>query len=164
SAYPASSDQLSLAPGTPSTPRPPSPSTSMSSTAASSLLAASSLALATRSSLASRTALPPICNDRDPPVPPPRGTCAVSDCTKSICSTGMPRASEASMAKDVGWPWPCPDVPTLTVARPSALISTAANSPPPPPPVISTQVLTPMPSNTASPAPLPRCCSLRSSS
>ena len=39
---------------------------------------------------ASSTALPPSCSEREPPVPPPRGTSAVSDCTKRICSIGMP--------------------------------------------------------------------------
>ncbi len=58
------------------------------------------------------TALPPSCSDRDPPVPPPRGTTAVSDWTKRIGSSGMPSRSATIIANAVAWPWPCAEVPT----------------------------------------------------
>ena len=53
---------------------------------------------------ASSTALPPSCSDRDPPVPPPRGTSAVSDCTKRIFSIGMPSSSATICEYAVAWP------------------------------------------------------------
>ena len=42
------------------------------------------------------------------------------------------------MAKDVAWPCPWAEVPTLMVAVPSACTSTEPNSSAPPPAVIST--------------------------
>ena len=61
--------------GTPATPIVPvAVSTTTSSIAASSRSATSCLALSTSASVALWTADPPICSDRDPPVPPPRGT------------------------------------------------------------------------------------------
>ena len=65
-------------------------STTMSATSASSRWAARRRALSTSASVARWTADPPICSDRDPPVPPPRGTRSVSLCTRRIRSTGMP--------------------------------------------------------------------------
>ena len=44
----------------------------------------------TSATAARSTADPPICSDRDPPVPPPRGTRSVSPSTRVIRSTGMP--------------------------------------------------------------------------
>ncbi len=70
--------------GTPATWRPPSPIT-MSSGLASSRCAASCLAWASTSSLATLTALPAIWSDREPPVPPPCGMIAVSDCRTVTC-------------------------------------------------------------------------------
>ena len=81
---------------------------------------------------------PPICSDRDPPVPPPLGTAAVSDWTKRMSSIGMPSRSETIMANAVAWPWPWADVPTRMVAVPSRWISTDPNSLLPPPAVTST--------------------------
>ena len=78
--------------------RPPSSST-MSSGAASSRWAASLLALARTASAALSTAVPPICSERDPPVPLPWGTRAVSDCTKWMRSIGMPSRSVTSIEK-----------------------------------------------------------------
>ena len=112
-----------------------------------------SLARSSTASAALATALPPSCSDREPPVPPPRGTRAVSDWTNRIDSMGMPRRSATIMANDVGWPWPCPDVPTLMVAVPSSWISTAPYSLPPPPAVTSTYEATPMPRSCGRPAP-----------
>lgn len=68
-------------PGTPATPKVPSPVISMSSAAASSRCAASLRARSWSSCAASDTAVPPSCSDREPPVPAPRGTSAVSDWT-----------------------------------------------------------------------------------
>ena len=50
------------------------------------------------------TALPPSCNERDPPVPSPRGTSAVSDCTYRMFSIGIPSSAEAICEKVVAWP------------------------------------------------------------
>ena len=117
----------------------------MSSTLASRWAAAISLARASTSSVAESTALPPICSDRDPPVPPPLGTAAVSDWTKRMSSSGMPSRSDTIMANAVAWPCPWADVPTRMVAVPSRWISTEPNSLLPPPAVISTYTATPMP-------------------
>ena len=130
--------QLSVAVGTPATPNSPSSVSSTSSTAASSSSAARRRACSSTSSAAPRTALPPICSERDPPVPEPRGTVAVSDCTKPIRSIGMPSRSCTSIANAVACPWPCAEVPAETVAEPSACTVTEPNSLPPPPAVIST--------------------------
>ena len=46
-------------------------------------------------------ALPAVCNDREPIVPEPRGTVAVSELTRVKRSIGMPRTSLASIAKAV---------------------------------------------------------------
>ena len=76
----------------------------MSSTLASSSFAAIPRALSSTCSAADSTALPPICSDREPPVPAPRGTAAVSDWTNEICSIGIPRVSETIMENAVAWP------------------------------------------------------------
>ena len=73
-------------------------------------------------------ALPAVCSDREPSVPAPRGTVAVSELTSLILSIGMPSTSLASMANAVWWPWPCTLVPANTLAVPSSWISTAPNS------------------------------------
>jgi hypothetical protein len=75
----ASSAQLSARAGTPATPTRPSSPTTMSSTSASSSRAARRRARSTTAPAAVYTAVPPICSDREPPVPPPRGTTSVSD-------------------------------------------------------------------------------------
>ena len=110
----------------------------MSCTSASSSAAASSLACSNTFPAAVCTALPPSCRERDPPVPPPVGTVAVSDCTKRTDSSGMPRVSATNIPNEVAWPWPCAEVPTRIVAEPSGCTATAPNSEPPPPAVIST--------------------------
>ncbi len=46
-------------------------------------------------------ALPAVCSDREPSVPEPRGTRAVSELTSVILSIGMPSTSLASMANAV---------------------------------------------------------------
>ncbi len=137
-ARPASSAHERAPAGTPATPTRPPSWTTMSSTLASRWAAAISLARASTSSVAESTALPPICRDRDPPVPPPLGTAAVSDWTKRMSSSGMPSRSETIMAKEVAWPCPCAEVPTRMVAVPSRWISTDPNSLLPPPAVTST--------------------------
>ena len=87
--------------GTPATPRRPSSVSTMSSTFASSRWAASWRAFASTPSLAFHSALPPICSEREPMVPVPRGTSAVSDCTMVTRSIGMPRSSWTIIANDV---------------------------------------------------------------
>ena len=62
----------------------------------------------------------------------------MSDCTKRICSIGMPSSPETSCEYAVAWPWPCADVPAFTVALPSGCTSTSAYSLLEPPAVIST--------------------------
>ena len=53
----------------------------------------------------------------------------MSPLTTVIFSTGMPSRSEAIIANVVSWPWPWENEPVLTIAEPSAVISTAPNSP-----------------------------------
>ncbi len=135
----ASAAQSSAEAGTPATPTVPATvSTTMSSTSASSRWAASCLALSTIASVALSTAEPPSCSEREPPVPPPVRTRSVSLCTRRMRSIGMPVRDETIMANAVWWPWPCADVPAMTVAEPSAWTSTAPYSLAPPPAVIST--------------------------
>ena len=68
----------------------------------------------------------------------PVRTWSVSDWTRLIRSTGMPRRSATIMANVVAWPWPWADVPAVTMAEPSGWTSTAAYSAALPPAVIST--------------------------
>ena len=75
----------------------------------------------------------------------------------------MPSRSATIIANDVAWPWPCAEVPDITVAEPSGSIRTLPSSLPPKP-VISTYVETPMPSSRSSPASIRRACSARSAS
>ena len=75
----------------------------------------------------------------------------------------MPSRSATIIANDVAWPWPCADVPLITVAEPSSSIRTEPSSLPPKP-VISTYVETPIPSCFTSPASRRRSCSARSAS
>ena len=89
----ASSTHDSRLAGTPATSRPPPSPITMSSGLASSMCAASCFACASTSSLALNSALPPICSDREPPVPPPRATSAVSECRHRTSSIGTPSAS-----------------------------------------------------------------------
>ncbi len=110
----------------------------MSASSASSSRAASRRAFSTSASLARNTAEPPSWSDREPPVPPPFGTSAVSPSTRVMRSTGMPVWSLRIMANAVWWPWPCENVPARTVADPSSCTSTAPYSLAPPPAVIST--------------------------
>ena len=55
--------------------------------------------------------MPAVCSDREPSVPAPRGTAAVSELTSRILSIGMPSTSLATMANAVWWPWPWTLVP-----------------------------------------------------
>ena len=98
------------------------------------------------------TALPPICSDRDPPVPPPRGTSAVSDCTKrdALDRDAEPIGDDHRERRGV----------TLPVRRRARLHRGAAVvvhldlgvlAAPLPPAVISTYAHTPMPSCFTSP-------------
>ena len=80
--------------------QPPSPTT-MSSADASSRLAAICLARSSTPSDARWIALPAVCRDREPSVPDPRGTAAVSELTSLIWLIGMPSMSLANMAKAV---------------------------------------------------------------
>ena len=57
---------------------------------------------------------------------PPRGTSAGVGLDEADRSIGMPSWSATIMANDVAWPWPCADVPTMTVAVPSGWTSTSA--------------------------------------
>ena len=101
----------------------------MSSTEASSRWAAISRARCTSSPLAVWIALPPVCSERDPSVPTPRGTSAVSDCTSLIFSIGTCSTAEATWANAVSWPWPCALVPAETVNVPSGCACAAPHSP-----------------------------------
>ena len=100
----------------------------MSSGFASSRCAASRLACASTSWLATSSALPPICTERDPPVPPPRGTSSVSECSTRTFSNGTPSVVATICENAVSWPWPCALVPTRAVTVPSSSISTEPNS------------------------------------
>ena len=125
--------------------------TTMSSGAASSIRDATARACSNTASAAWLIADPPSWSERDPPVPPPRGISAVSDCSYRIRSSGMPSLSDTIIANDVAWPCPCDDVPARTVALPSACTSTKPYSVAVPPPVTSTYDATPMPSCIRSP-------------
>ena len=118
---------LSARSGTPARPSPPS-TTVTSAGSASRAVATTSRARASTVSAATSTLEPASCSEREPPVPPPRGTAAVSDCTNRTCSMGMPRRSATIIANDVACPWPCAEVPTDTVAPPSASTRTAPYS------------------------------------
>ncbi len=89
--------QLTEDPATPRTPKPVSVR-SMSSVEASSRCAAISRACATSDSLALWIAVPPACSDREPDVPAPRATRAVSDCTTLIMLIGTWSTADASCA------------------------------------------------------------------
>jgi hypothetical protein len=52
----------------------------------------------------------------------------VSECTTRTDSIGTPSTPDVSWANAVSWPWPCGEVPVLTVTVPSGCASTAANS------------------------------------
>jgi hypothetical protein len=110
-------------------------------------------------------ALPAVCSERDPNVPEPRGTRAVSELTSVILSIGMPSTSLASIANAVAWPWPCTLVPANTVAEPSAFTSQAPHSMcRPTGAVTSTYVDRPMPSCLTAPEERRAACSARSCS
>ena len=66
--------------GTPATPEAAVVERDVRRRLASSIRAATARALSRISSAALLTALPPSCSDREPPVPPPVRTTAVSDC------------------------------------------------------------------------------------
>ncbi len=96
----ARSDHSTVRAGTPATPSPPC-ATTTSSTLASSMCAAICLARASTSVDATCTALPAVCSERDPSVPAPLGTFAVSELISEILSIGMPSMSLTIMAKAV---------------------------------------------------------------
>ncbi len=112
--------------------------TTTSDADASSAVAASSRARSSTVSAATSTLDPASCSDRDPPVPPPCGTDAVSDWTKRTCSIGMPSRSATIIANDVACPCPWAEVPTATVAPPSSSTVTVPYSCAAPPAVTST--------------------------
>ena len=77
-------------------------------------------------------ALPPTCSVREPIVPMPRGTLRVSECSMRTSSIGTPSVHDTSCAHVVSWPWPCGEVPVLTVTMPSSStvhVPTSAPSP-----------------------------------
>ena len=111
--------------------------------------------------VALNTALPPTCSDRDPIVPMPRGTFAVSECTTMTSSIGTPSTSETSAANIVSWPCPWGDVPDDTVTLPSSSTMQVPISEPMP--VSSTYVARPMPSCLGSPLARRSACWARSS-
>jgi len=94
----ASSAQLNAEPGTPLTPKRPSSKRTISSASASNRRAASSRAFSTSATQAPRIALPPSCSERDPKVPRPVLTSAVSDSTTRTSSIGTPSKAAASWA------------------------------------------------------------------
>ena len=57
----------------------------------------------------------------------PNGILAVSPCTISTCSIGMPSWSATSCAKVVSWPWPWLCVPVNTVTLPVGCTRTVAD-------------------------------------
>ena len=73
----------------------------MSATEASSSVPATRRACSTTMSAAPETALPPTWSERDPPVPAPRGTIAVSDCSNRMRSNGIPSRSATSIENAV---------------------------------------------------------------
>ena len=87
-------------PGTPATWAPSSPVT-MSSGLASIRWPAICCTRTSTSLEAASTALPAVCSDREPRVPAPRGTAAVSELMSRIFSIGMPSTSLATMANAV---------------------------------------------------------------
>ena len=79
-AYAGELRQVTWVSGTPATPNEPSSSTDVLRGRLEHPRP-SSMAFSSSSSDALPTALPPICSEREPPVPPPRGMIAVSDCS-----------------------------------------------------------------------------------
>jgi len=84
--------------------------------------------------------------------------------TTVTLSSGMPSRSAAIIANVVSCPCPCENEPVRTIASPSGVISTWPNSVSAMPFVISTYVLTPIPSCLGPPASRRCFCSARSSS
>ena len=140
-------------------------SSTMSASSASSASAASALAMSTSSTAALSTAAPPCCSEREPIVPPPAGTRSVSPHTSSIAvdrDAGLvagdhrPRRVVAlAVRRRAGV-----DDGAAVVERPRSWPSRRIGGTPP---VISTYMLTPMPSCTGSPDSRRRACSARSS-
>ena len=64
--------------------------------------------------------MPSAVSEREPPVPPPHLSLAVSPWTIRIFSNGTPRRSLTTWAKAVSWPWPFDWVPTATLTVPSS--------------------------------------------
>ena len=86
------------------------------------------VALSTILFMARMIASPPTANERDPYVPMPNGILAVSPCTISTFSMGMPSCSVTSCANVVSWPWPWLWEPVNTVTEPVGWTRTSADS------------------------------------
>ena len=128
SAAAASSAHVIARSGAPATSNRPSSGSERSASSTSSRCDASVRAFATTACVCSTTAEPPTCSDREPHVPAPRGTTALSEWTTRTASNGTPRTAEAICAIAVSWPCPCGDTPVSTVTVPSACTSTEPNS------------------------------------
>ena len=110
------------------------------------------------------TALPPTCSEREPIVPRPRATLAVSECTTRTSAIGTPSVPATSCAYAVSWPWPCAEVPVEHghACRPRRRCTCRARDAE----ARSTRrsCTRPMPSCTASPRSRRAACSARSAS
>ena len=104
-------------PGTPRTNAWPS-SISTSAAEASSSAAAAATSLPFTWAQASTIELPAVTALRLAKVPTPKGTAAVSPPITVTHSIGTPRASAATCAKLVSWPWPELTAPVATTTRP----------------------------------------------
>ena len=77
-------------------------------------------------------------------VPIPAGVRAVSPWTTTTASMETPRRSATIWAKVVSWPWPCGEMPVVTVTVPLGSTRTVALSKGPKP-QISVKVTMPTP-------------------
>ena len=114
-------------PGAPRTEATPS-TISTSAGAASSSAAAASASLSRTLPAATWMELPALTALRLAKVPMPKGMAAVSPPTTVTQSSGTPRASAATWAKEVSCPCPWLQAPVATTARPDASIRTVAPS------------------------------------
>ncbi len=123
----ATSDQPTFLPGEPRTLKASS-LTSMSCSLASNRWAAILTARDSTRCEATFTAEPLVGTPRDPIVPMPCSTVAVSPVRTAIRSNEIPSSSEAIWANTVSWPCPCGDDPAKMIAEPSGWIRTWADS------------------------------------
>jgi hypothetical protein len=79
-------------------------------------------------SAAFASAEPPTAIEREPNVPVPAGTAAVSPSTIRILEKSIPSRSWRIWANAVAWPWPWLCVPRKAVTLPSAATRTCAAS------------------------------------